>query len=91
LEFTIENPSNLVDIHIFSVTSSDKQFHIVMFQPQILGPSRSVDVKILFLPHRIETSRSQLLISTSIGEFYYPVEGRAVVNPYRLYPLVGYR
>ena len=91
LEFSVQNPSAHADIHIFSVTCGDVQFHPVMFHPQVIPPNGATSLQLLFLPYHIETSVSELLLATSAGQFYYPVEGHAVINPYRLYPLIGYR
>lgn len=91
LEFIVENPSSEHEVHIFSISSRDAQFHPVMFHPQTIQPGGATSVQLLFLPYHIETSLSELYVTTSVGQFYYPVEGHAVTNPYRLHPLIGYR
>ena len=50
LDIIVENLMNDEDIHIFYVSSSDSQFHPIMFQPQILSPQGSVTVQLSFLP-----------------------------------------
>lgn len=91
LDIIVENLMNDEDIHIFYVSSSDSQFHPIMFQPQILSPQGSVTVQLSFLPSRVAASTGELLFSTSKGDFMFPYEGYADLNPYQLHPLVGYR
>ena len=90
LEFSVQNPGR-ADIHIFSMSCTDVQFYPVMFQPKVVPSNGVIILQLLFLPYHIESSVSELVFATSSGQFYYPIEGHAVINPYRLHPLIGYR
>ena len=79
------------DIHVTSVVSESPLIHPVMFQPQVIAPNESISLQILFLPYFQENVVSQLIISTSQGDYEYQVKGFPVRNPYGLHPLVGIR
>lgn len=79
------------DIHVTSVVSESNLIHPVMFQPQVIAPNESISLQILFLPYFQENVVSQLIISTSQGDYEYQVKGFPVRNPYGVHPLVGIR
>lgn len=89
-EFTITN-LNEEEINIISVVSNSTQFHPVMFQSQILQPSRSLTMQLMFLPYYVETIDSILTVFTSMGNHHYNLKGSAVANPYRLHAFLGHR
>lgn len=87
-EFEIVNHGD-EKIEVFSIDSSNLQFHPVIFQPQSIPSHGSINVKVYFLPNYLEISLGEFHILTSKGNFIYGVEGYSIPNPYNLSPLVS--
>jgi hypothetical protein len=88
--FTLTNSLNY-EFDLISILSDNSQFYPVLFQPQIVYPKESIQIQILYLPFYAQVSKATLTLSTSIGNFPYPVSAAQAYNSYHLHPFIGYR
>jgi hypothetical protein len=88
--FTLINPLDL-EFDLLSIQSDNAQFYPVVFQPQSVSPQDTVQIQILYLPYYPQASQATLTLTTSIGEFEYPVNTAPAYNSYHLHPFLGHR
>jgi hypothetical protein len=76
---------------VYGVKSDNQQFHSVLAKQIEIPPGETYDLRILYLPYRVETIAVELTILTSRGEYRFPITANAVLNPYRVNPQLGIR
>jgi len=89
-EFEITNSMNN-PVTIFTVRSSNRQFHSTLSKNQEITGGGKLKVNILYLPHQTEFLTADLTIVTSRGEYIMPISANSVKNPYKIDPQLGIR
>lgn len=75
---------------VFALPLDDGQhndFHVPFVRDQAVPPQGNFTFTVVFLPTRIGSVQTEILIRTSFGQLKYHVQGVAVVSPFKVIPL----
>lgn len=77
------------DIHVYSVSSENKQFHPLEFKSHVIYSNSDSTIQLAYLPLLVEVVEVKIHISTSNGDYNYSIQANSIPNRYQLYPWLG--
>ncbi|CAI9777485.1 unnamed protein product [Fraxinus pennsylvanica] len=86
---TVKNIGSDNILNVYEPYSSNSQFYSCNVSEILLAPGEVASVCFVFLPTKLGSSSTQLVLQTSLGGFLIPAIGFAVESPYGVKPLIG--
>ncbi|CAA2996572.1 Hypothetical predicted protein [Olea europaea subsp. europaea] len=86
---TVKNIGRDNILNVYEPYSSNSQFYSCNVSEILLSPGEVASVCFVFLPTKLGSSSTQLVLQTSFGGFLIPAIGSAVESPYGVKPLIG--
>ncbi|XP_022851756.1 uncharacterized protein LOC111373454 [Olea europaea var. sylvestris] len=86
---TVKNIGSENILNVYEPYSTNSQFYSCNVSDFLLAPGEVASVCFVFLPTKLGSSSTQLVLQTSLGGFLIPAKGFAVESPYGVKPLIG--
>ncbi|CAI9763312.1 unnamed protein product [Fraxinus pennsylvanica] len=86
---TVKNIGSDNILNVYEPYSTNSQFYSCNVSDFLLAPGEVASVCFVFLPTKLGSSSTQVVLQTSFGGFLIPAKGFGVESPYGVNPLIG--
>ena len=74
-------------VDLLGADSEDAQFKVLNFQNKSLLPGTQTILQVLFVPEKLGTQSTYLILKTDYGDLFYKTAGTGTKNPYEVQPI----